>query len=110
MTDDGFHDIGLPGEDPGRGKLVPGLTVLEHAFKTPTLRNIAERGPYMHDGSIPTLEAVVDHYDHGFVQRASLAAEMQPLALTVQDKTDLVAFLRTLSSRDPDVAVPVLPR
>jgi cytochrome c peroxidase len=110
MTDDGFHDIGLPGEDPGRGKLVPGLTVLEHAFKTPTLRNIAERGPYMHDGSIPTLEAVVDHYDHGFVQRASLAAEMQPLALTAQDKTDLVAFLRTLSSRDPDVAVPVLPR
>jgi len=110
MTDDGFHDIGLAGDDPGRGKLVPGLVILDHAFKTPTLRNIAERAPYMHDGSLGTLEAVVDHYDHGFQARPSLSTEIKPLHLTDQDKSDLVAFLHTLSSRDGDVAVPTLPR
>jgi cytochrome c peroxidase len=109
MTDDGFHDIGLPGDDLGRGKIAPGLAILERAFKTPTLRNITERAPFMHDGSIRTLEEVVEHYDHGFVQRASLSPEMKPLKLSAREKSDLVAFLKTLTSRDPDVAVPVLP-
>jgi cytochrome c peroxidase len=110
MTDDGFHDIGLADDDRGRGKLVAGLPGLEHAFKTPTLRNIAERTPYMHDGSLPSLEAVVDHYDQGLVARASLAPEIKPLGLTADEKADLVAFLRTLSSHDTEVALPTLPR
>ncbi len=76
LTDDGFHDIGLPSADPGRGAQVPGVPALQHAFKTPTLRNVAERGPYMHDGSIATLHDVVVHYDTGFVQRESLSPEM----------------------------------
>lgn len=110
FTDDGFHDIGLPGQDIGRAKIMAGLTVLEYAFKTPTLRNIADRPPYMHDGSLPTLEAVVDHYDSGFIRRASLSDQIKPLGLTAGDKADLLAFLKTLSSQDTPVSYPVLPR
>jgi cytochrome c peroxidase len=106
LTDDGFHDIGLPGTDPGRSKFMPDIPILEHAFKTPTLRNIAERGPYMHDGSLPTLEAVLDHYANGFARRPSLAPEMKPFALSSGEKADLIAFLQSLSSRDPWVTAP----
>jgi cytochrome c peroxidase len=110
FTDDGFHDIGLPGQDIGRAKIMAGLTVLEYAFKTPTLRNIADRPPYMHDGSLPTLEAVIDHYDSGFIRRPSLSDQVKPLGLTSSEKADLLAFLRTLSSQDAPVSYPVLPR
>jgi cytochrome c peroxidase len=110
FTDDGFHDIGLPGQDMGRGKLMPGLTVLEHAFKTPTLRNVAARAPYMHDGSLGTLASVIDHYDRGYVDRPSLAPEMRRPPLSQREKADLLAFLRTLTSRDPAVRPPPLPR
>jgi cytochrome c peroxidase len=109
FTDDGFHDIGLPSDDPGRGAQVPGEPGLLHAFKTPTLRNIAERAPYMHDGSLATLEAVVRHYNSGFVQRPSLASEMRPLALSDSEVADLVAFMRGLSSVDDPFNVPTLP-
>jgi len=104
FTDDGFRDIGLADADPGRGKIVPGLPILDHAFKTPSLRNVAERAPYMHDGSLATLEAVVDHYDHEFVRRPSLAVQMKLLGLTREERADLVDFMRTLSSDDPPAA------
>jgi cytochrome c peroxidase len=110
FADDGFHDIGLPGNDMGRAAVLPGIVQLERAFKTPTLRNIAERGPYMHDGSIATLEGVVDHYDESFVRRPSLDAEMKSLKLTDQEKADIVAFMKTLSSDDAPVDMPILPR
>jgi len=110
FTDDGFHDIGLPGSDIGRAKIMSTLPIFDHAFKTPTLRNIAERAPYMHDGSVKTLEAVVDHYDHGFIQRASLSDQVKPLHLTAQDRADLVEFMKALTSKDSAVSVPVLPR
>ncbi len=110
FADDSFYDIGLAGDDLGRGALMPGITVLEHAFKTPTLRNIAERAPYMHDGSVATLEGVVDHYDHGFIRRESLSSEVQELNLTDDEKADLVEFMRSLSSVDDPVTFPVLPR
>ena len=58
FTDNKFHDIGLPDDDIGRGKLIPGVTEMAHAFKTPTLRNITLRGPFMHNGSLTDLEAV----------------------------------------------------
>jgi len=63
MTDDGFHDIGISGSDRGRAEISPGIVQLEHAFKTPTLRNVNQRAPYMHDGSVATLSAVIDHYE-----------------------------------------------
>lgn len=110
FSDDGFHDIGLPGNDMGRAMIMPGLTILERAFKTPTLRNIAQRPPYMHDGSLATLEAVIDHYNQGFVERPSLAPEIKRINLNDQEKADLVAFLQSLSSRDENVTAPIIPR
>ncbi len=109
FSDDSFHDIGLPGDDPGRGAVIAGVEPLRQAFKTPGLRNVTERAPYMHNGSIPTLAAVVRHYDHGFTRRSSLSAEIHRLNLTDPEVDDLVAFLRTLSSVDTKIAVPVLP-
>ncbi len=111
MTDDGFHDIGLPdAADRGRAEIAPGIQQLEHAFKTPTLRNVNQRAPFMHDGSVATLAGVIDHYDSGFVRRPSLDMEMRPLGLTPAEKADLLAFLDTLTSTDPPVVVPVLPQ
>lgn len=110
MSDDGFHDIGLPGADRGRAAVAPGIVQLEHAFKTPTLRNINQRAPYMHDGSMPTLAAVIDHYDHGFEHRDSLDSQIHPLGLSSEEKSDLLAFLGTLTSVDVPAVVPVLPQ
>jgi cytochrome c peroxidase len=109
FTDDSFHDIGLKSEDVGRGGQVPNEPMLKYAFKTPTLRNVDQRAPYMHDGSMGTLRDVIVHYDSGFVERPSLSSEMHRLALTEQEIDDLVAFLHTLTSQDDPISVPVLP-
>jgi cytochrome c peroxidase len=109
FTDDGFHDIGLPDGDLGRGRIVTDESILQHAFKTPTLRNVAQRAPYMHNGSLPALRAVIEHYNAGFVERASLSPDVKPLGLSSQDVDDLVAFLSTLTSNDDAVTVPSLP-
>jgi cytochrome c peroxidase len=99
FTDGAFHDIGVAqGEDIGRGRYFAGSVKLRYAFKTPTLRDVAKRGPYMHDGSVPTLEKVIDLYDGGGVKRPSRSDLIKPLALSAPEKADLVAFLRTLSS------------
>ena len=110
FTNEGFQDIGLPSQDIGRGEYLPDVIKMKHAFKTPGLREIARRSPYMHDGSLATLEAVVEHYDHGGVDRPSRSDLMKPLGLTAQEKTDLVVFMKTLSSNLSPTAVPVLPR
>lgn len=109
MTDDGFHDIGLPDDDRGRAAVAPGIEQLEHAFKTPTLRNVSQRAPYMHNGTVATLAAVIDHYDTGFVHRASLDTQMKPLGLTAEEKADLLAFLDTLTGAAAPATIPVLP-
>ncbi|HWB99697.1 MAG TPA: c-type cytochrome, partial [Bryobacteraceae bacterium] len=67
------------------------------AFKTPTLREIEHTAPYMHDGSLKTLEEVVDYYNKGGVPNRNLDERIKPLHLTDQEKADLVAFLRSLS-------------
>jgi len=66
-------------------------------FKTPTLREIEHTAPYMHDGSLQTLEQVVDFYDKGGVKNKNLDENIKPLHLTGQEKKDLVAFLKALS-------------
>lgn len=68
------------------------------AFKTPTLRNIGVTAPYMHDGSMPTLWDVMDHYNKGGVPNPNLDGGMQRLGLTEPEIDDLVAFLETLTS------------
>jgi cytochrome c peroxidase len=67
------------------------------AFKTPTLREIEHTGPYMHDGSLKTLEEVVELYDKGGVPNKNLDEQIKPLHLTAAEKSDLVAFLKALS-------------
>jgi len=66
-------------------------------FKTPTLREIEHTGPYMHDGSLKTLEEVVDFYDKGGIANRNLDANMKKLNLTDAEKRDLVAFMKALS-------------
>jgi cytochrome c peroxidase len=98
FTDDRFHDIGVAGSDGGRGAVSGGTPGLM-AFKTPSLREVASTAPYMHDGSLATLQAVIGHYAGGFVRRPSLATHLnRDLRLSTKEKSDLIAFLRTLSS------------
>ena len=110
FTDDSFHDIGLTSPDVGRAKQLPSVPKMQFAFKTPGLREITRRGPYMHDGSIPTLEAVIEHYDQGGIKRPSLSELIKPLGLTKQESADLVEFMKTLTSDMDPTTVPVLPR
>lgn len=67
-------------------------------FKTPTLRNIALTAPYMHDGSMNTLEEVVEYYDQGGEKNPYVDSAIFPLHFTDQEKLDLVAFLKALDS------------
>ncbi|AHG65037.1 cytochrome c peroxidase [Advenella mimigardefordensis] len=102
LTDDGFHDIGLASADRGRGQFTPPQVVgMQYAFKTPTLRELNDQGPYMHDGSIDSLEAVITHYEEGGIDRPSRSPEMKPFTLTEQERADLLAFLRAIG-RNPD--------
>ena len=110
FTDDSFHDIGLKDDDSGRGKILPDVEKAPHAFKTPGLREIARRAPYMHDGSLATLKDVVDHYDSGGIDRPSRSDIIKPLGLTAQEKADLVAFMQTLTGDTVATVVPSLPR
>jgi cytochrome c peroxidase len=70
------------------------------AFKTSALRNIALTAPYMHDGSLPTLWDVIDHYNKGGIQNPFLDGGMQRLGLTEEEINDLVAFLGALTSSE----------
>ncbi len=100
FTDASFHDIGTArGDEIGRGRLFPGSVVLRYAFKTPTLRDVARRAPYMHDGSVPTLQAVIDLYDRGGIDRPSPDRNIRPLGLTADEKADFIAFLQTERKR-----------
>jgi cytochrome c peroxidase len=110
FTDDSFHDTGLGDADIGRGKFLANVIKMAHAFKTPGLREIARRGPYMHDGSLASLEAVVVHYNDGGINRPSRSDEIAPLGLSKPEIDDLVAFMATLTSEMAPTVVPVLPR
>ena len=70
-------------------------------FRTPTLRNVALTAPYMHDGSLPTLDAVVDFFDRGGDHREA-DERIQPLGLSERQKADLVALLRSLTGSNVD--------
>ena len=79
------------------------------AFKTPTIRNVALSAPYMHDGSVATLEEVVEWYDKGGHANPHLSDKIKPLKLTAQDKADLVAFMQACTGPTPPVATGRLP-
>jgi cytochrome c peroxidase len=98
LTNDGFFNNGtyLEGGDVGR-QAITGRTGDLGKFRVPTLRNIAVTAPYMHDGSIPTLEGVIDHYAQGGSGHPSTDAQIEPLDLSADDKADLLAFLEALT-------------
>ena len=103
FTDNLFHNNGLDEVVTGTGRAhVTGRFHDEGAFKTPTLRNVALTAPYMHDDRFDTLEAVVDFYSEGVRPSHSISALIPNpytggLALTAQEKADLVAFLKALT-------------
>ena len=76
----------------------------------PTLRDVARRGPYMHDGALATLSDVIDLYDRGGIDRPSRSPHIVKLGLSARDKADLIAFLETLTSTPERTTVPTLPR
>ena len=99
LSDHSFRNIGTSLDhtvDPGRERIT--LDPADRGkFKVPTLRNVAITGPYMHDGSIATLEGVMEHFVNGGVDDPNKDPLVHPLALSVQDKSDIVAFLYSLT-------------
>lgn len=94
FTDEHLHNTGIAWRDGAYADLGAG----DGNFKTPTLREVARTAPYMHDGSIATLEQVVDYYDRGGNRNPKLDSELRPLHLSSEEKSQLVAFLRSLTS------------
>ena len=114
FTDEGYHNlgVGMDRETPDLGRYTATQKETDKgAFKTPTLRDVARRGPYMHDGSAKTMAEVVAFYNRGGNPNPWQSKAIQPLHLTDQEQADLVAFLQALSGQiAPDVATrPVLP-
>jgi cytochrome c peroxidase len=122
FTDEQFHNLGIGWDskgskfaDFGRWKIDPIGAKNDSdmgAFKTPTVRNITDTGPYMHDGSLTTLEAVMDHYDKGGTPNPTLDVEMKPLNLTKEEKADVIAFMKALSGemKTLEELLPTLPK
>jgi cytochrome c peroxidase len=93
LTDERSHNTGIAWRDDRLADVGAG----KGAFKTPTLREVARTAPYMHDGSLATLEAVVDFYNDGGRPNPHLDREIHPLRLSNDEKRALAAFLRSLS-------------
>ncbi len=101
LIDEQFHNTGIGWregafEDRGRSAITENAADTG-AFKTPTLRNVADSAPYMHDGSLATLEDVVEHYNDGGEANPHLNADMVKLELTTDETTELIEFLKALT-------------
>lgn len=110
FTDEGYHNIGvgMDRENPDLGRYTVTKNEADKgAFKTPTLRDVAKRPPYMHDGSLKSLEEVVAFYIKGGHKNPWLSGEIRPLNLMTQGQADLVAFLQALTGEvAPEVSRP----
>lgn len=112
LADEKYHNLGIgmdkPEPDLGRFAVTkdPKDT---GAFKTPTVRNVALSAPYMHDGSLATLEEVVEWYDKGGHPNPHLSDKVRPLKLSAQDKADLVEFMKACTGPTPTVETSRLP-
>ncbi len=99
LTDYQFHSLGLThlgDADLGRYRITLDSGDMG-AFKTPTLRNVALTAPYMHDGSIPSLDSVINFFAHGGGAGMNTSHLIHPIALEKQEKRDLKAFLEALT-------------
>lgn len=110
FSDSAFHNIGLESADEGRF-VISKMGGDKGAMKTPTLREIAKSGPYMHNGSLKTLEEVVAHYVKGGNNNPAQDEEIFPLKISKEDEADLVTFMKEgLSSASyPMIEKPELP-
>ena len=100
FSDESYNNIGVgmdkPNPDPGRYEVTK-KDEDRGKFKTPTLRNVVQTPPYMHDGSEATLLQVVEFYDRGGIGNPNLSKEIRKLGLTPREKRDLVAFMEALT-------------
>ena len=114
FTDNQFHNLGVPQVGPMKEDLgrfaVSRAEKDRGAFKTPTLRSITETAPYMHDGAFKTLEEVVEFLDQGGGSNPNLSPLVKPLNLAVEEKSDLVAFLKALAGEPISFSMPKLPK
>lgn len=101
FTVNNFTNNGLDSEPATGFQIVTGNPLDRGKFKTPSLRNVALSGPYMHDGRFSTLEEVIEHYNSGLKSSPTIDPNLKSagvgLGLTAQDKSDLIAFLHTLT-------------
>lgn len=112
LTDEKYHNlgVGMAVEEPDLGRFVVTNDEKDKGgFKTPTVRNVALTGPYMHDGSQATLEEVVAWYDKGGHPNPFLSDKIKPLNLTEQEQADLVEFMKACTSDTPPVETGRLP-
>jgi cytochrome c peroxidase len=111
LSDGKFYRLGVSHKDEGRAK-VTGKKEDRYRFRTPSLRNVAETGPYMHDGSQKTLDDVVTFYFRGIPDSSSDGLTPDRSALLGQSFSDIapiVEFLKSLSGKAPEVTPPTLP-
>jgi cytochrome c peroxidase len=111
LSDGKFYRIGVSFKDEGRAKIT-GKKEDRYRFRTPSLRNIAETGPYMHDGSQKTLEEVVTFYFRGIPASGPSGLELDTESLdslSFSDIGSMVAFLKSLSGKVPKITPPELP-
>lgn len=112
LADELYHNlgVGMDAEKPDAGRAkISGEDKDTGAFKTPTVRNAALTGPYMHDGSQKTLEEVVEWYAKGGHPNPHLSQRVKKLDLTDEDKKDLVAFMQACTSEFTPVVTDRLP-
>ncbi|WP_437229139.1 cytochrome-c peroxidase [Planctomicrobium sp. SH661] len=112
LTDEKYHNlgIGMDAKEPDIGRAaITGDEKDWGAFKTPTVRNVALSGPYMHDGSLKTLMDVVEHYNKGGTPNKNLSDKVKKLNLTEQEKIDLVSFMEACTGPFPKVEHDRLP-
>jgi cytochrome c peroxidase len=109
FTDGRFLNIGVgmdsPNPDLGRYEITKNDSE-KGAFKIPTLRDVSQTAPYMHDGSQKTLEDVVEYYDRGGTPNRYLSPLLKPLHLTSEEKKALVSFLHALDGEGWQIAPP----
>ncbi len=113
FTDEQYHNIGvgMDAEKPDLGRYeVTKQEKDKGAFKTPTIRNVVQTAPYMHDGSQKTLEEVVEWYAKGGHPNPYLSDKMKKLNLTEQDKRDLVNFMKAVTGEFPEIEPLRLPQ
>jgi cytochrome c peroxidase len=112
LADEKYHNlgVGMDKAEPDLGRFVVTKDEKDKgAFKTPTIRNVARSGPYMHDGSQATLEEVVEWYDKGGHPNPNLSDKIKPLKLTDAEQADLVEFMKACSSDTSPVEAERLP-